>query len=182
MKTITDFLNKNGSTKEDKHSYSMIYNQLFANFDRNAKLDILESGVEFGGSLYTWKEFFPNARVTGVDIKDQRRPELIRDDVEFILSDIKDYQADRMFDIIVEDGSHSNEDAIWAAVNLSKLLKPGGVLIIEDVQEGFMVPFVLWGKLSGDYILHAIDLRRITHSHDNFLILITPIEVNRETR
>ena len=180
METITDYLKEFGSTKENKHSYSIVYDNIFKAFDRNEKLDILESGVEYGGSLYAWKEFFPNARITGVDIVDQRK--IVRDDVEFVLSDIKEYKADRQFDIIIEDGSHSNEDAIWAAVNLSKLLKPNGILIIEDVQEGFMVPFILWGKLMGDYLLEAIDMRRITNSHDNFLIVIRPIIVNRTPR
>lgn len=180
MQTITDYLNKYGSTKEENHSYSIFYNQIFSEYDRNAPLDILESGIEYGGSLYAWKEFFPNARVTGVDIEDQRK--IKRDDVEFVLSDIKDYKADRKFDIIIEDGNHSNEDAIWSAVNLSKLLKPSGVLIIEDVQEGFVVPFILWGKLHGDYILEAVDMRRITNTHDNFLIIIRPVIVNRKPR
>lgn len=174
-KFISYYLNKNKSDKCIDHSYQYLYNRLFSYIDRNEKLDILESGVEKGGSLCAWKEYFPNAKVTGVDIVDTRLPEFIRDDVEFIVTDIKQYKPDRQFDIIIEDGDHSNHDALWAGINLAEHLKLGGHLIIEDVQEGYMIPFLLWGKLLGDYVVNTIDLRRITHKHDNFLIDIEKV-------
>ena len=179
---ISELLNKNGSDKCNKHTYQYVYNRLFGAFPKEYEIELLESGVEYGGSLSAWKEYFPNGRITGVDIKDVRKPEYERDDVEFVLSDIKDYKPDRKFDIIIEDGNHSNNDALWAAVNLSKHLKEWGTLIIEDVQEGFVVPFILWGQLSGDYIVEAIDMRRVTQTHDNFLVLITPVKVMRNER
>ena len=169
---LSDVLNKNGSDKCQSHSYRYIYDGVLDNFNKEAELDILEAGVEQGGSLCAWKEYFPNAKVTGVDIVDLRLPEFIRDDVEFVLSDIKTYTPDRKFDIIIEDGNHSNFDALWAGEHLSKYLKYKGLLIIEDVQEAFMVPFLLWGKLRGGYVVNAIDMRRITNGHDNFAIII----------
>ena len=35
---------------------------------RDEKLNILEIGVFNGGSLYMWKNYFPNSKVTGIDI------------------------------------------------------------------------------------------------------------------
>lgn len=162
------------------HTYHYLYDDLLCNLDRNATLDILESGIEKGGSLCAWKEYFPNARVTGVDIIDTRLSQFIRDDVEFIVTDIKQYKPDRKFDLIIEDGNHSNEDALWAVINLVEHLKPNGHLVIEDVQEAYMVPFLSWGKLLGDYVVHTIDLRRLTNGRDNFLIDIHKVIVNRE--
>lgn len=176
---ISFYLNKNKSDKCQSHTYHYLYDQLFGRYERDGQWDILESGIEKGGSLCAWKEYFPNARVTGVDIIDKRLPEFVRDDIEFIVQDIKEYKPDRQFDLIIEDGNHSNEDALWAGVNLTKHLKPGGFLIIEDVQEGYMVPFLLWGKLSGDYVVNTIDLRRITNGRDNFLIQIQKLTVIR---
>ena len=174
---ISEILNRNGSDKCTEHTYNYVYDRLFGEVDREAPLDILESGVEFGGSLCAWKEYFPNARITGVDVVDVRKPEFKRVDIEFILSDIKDYEPDRKFDFIIEDGNHSNFDALWSAVHLSKYLKPEGTLIIEDVQESYMVPFLMWGKLNGDYIVETIDMRRILNTHDNFLIKVIPVKV-----
>ncbi len=173
-KSISWFLNKNKSDKCYSHSYQIIYDPFFKSFDREDKLDILEVGIEKGGSLLAWKEYFPNANIIGVDIADTRT--FKSDDVTFVLSDIKDYKLDREFDIIIDDGSHSNADGMWSIENLSKCLKVGGVLIIEDVQEGFMLPFLAWGRLNGCYVLHAIDMRRVTQTNDNFLITIQRYE------
>lgn len=178
-KPISYFLNKNGSDKCQTHTYQYLYDSLFGQFNSQAELDILESGIEKGGSLCAWKEYLPNARVTGVDVVDVRLPEYKRSDIEFVISDIKEYKPDRKFDLIIEDGNHSNEDLIWCAINLSKHLKLGGVLVLEDVQEGFMVPFILWGKLLGDYAVTIYDMRRLTNRHDNFLIKIQSLNVVR---
>lgn len=168
---ISYYLNKNQSDKCYSHSYQLIYDEFFQKFNRDLPLDILEVGVEKGGSLLAWKEYFPNAHVIGVDIAATR--EYIDSGVQFVLSDIKKYQPTNSFDIIIEDGSHSNEDALWAVEHLTKHLKIGGTLFIEDVQEGFIVPVLAWGKLLGKFMLTAIDMRRITGAHDNFLIKIT---------
>lgn len=175
MEKISALLNKYKSDKCYSHTYQIVYDNLFASYPRDKDIDILESGVYKGASLMAWREYFPNARITGVDIKDLRLPEYVDPSVEFIRKDIKKYKPDRKFDIIIEDGNHSNYDALWAATNLSKHLKQGGMLIIEDVQEGFAVPFLLWGKLSGDYIVQAVDMRLLTKSHDNFMLIINLI-------
>lgn len=182
MNPISHYLVKNGSDKCTDHSYQYLYDDLLSRYNKEDALDILESGIEKGGSLSAWKECFPNAKVTGVDIVDSRLSQFIRDDVEFVVQDIKQYKPDRLFDLIIEDGNHSNEDALWAAVNLSTYLKLGGSLIIEDVQEGFMVPFLLWGKLHGDYIMTVIDMRRVNDRHDNMLIKIHKVKVIRDAR
>ncbi len=176
---ISDYLNKNHSDKCIIHTYHYAYDSLLGAFDREGEWDILESGVEKGGSLCAWKEYFPNARVTGVDIVDQRWPEFKRDDVEFVLEDIKKYKPDRKFDFIIEDGNHSNHDALWSGVHLVEHLKDNGFLIIEDVQEGFMTSHLLWGMLNGDYVLNTVDMRRLTHTRDNVLIIIHKVKTNR---
>ena len=177
--SVFDYLKKHGSDKNTHHTYDYWYNSVFASFPREAKLDILESGIKFGGSLVAWKEYFPNANVTGIDIEDVRLEENKRDDIEFILGDIKDYKPDRRFDLIIEDGNHSNFDALWAATHLVEYLKTDGILIVEDIQEAYMVPFLMWGKLNGDYVVTTVDMRRLTNSHDNFLIQIHKVPVKR---
>lgn len=172
MSSLSEILNKNGSDKCTSHSYAYIYDGYLGGLDREREWDILESGIFQGASLAAWKEYFPNARITGVDIQDVRKEEFKRDDIEFVLSDIKEYVPNRKFDFIIEDGSHSNSDALWSGVNLSKHLKPGGMLIIEDIQEGFMIPFLLWGQLGGAYVVSAIDMRRLSNQHGDFVVII----------
>ncbi len=179
-KPISFYLTNNHSDKCYTHTYQYVYDDLFSRYPQDYEIDLLESGIERGGSLSAWKEYFPNGHITGIDIVDSRSDKFKRDDVEFIVGDIKTYIPNRKFDIIIEDGDHSNHDALWAAINLSKHLKDYGSLIIEDVQEGFMVPFLLWGKLLNDYVVTVYDMRRITNTHDNFMIKIQKVVVNRK--
>lgn len=181
-RTISELFKQCGSDKDNGHTYDYFYDSQFASFDRNAPLDILESGVWRGGSLVALKSYFPNANITGVDIVDVRLEHNKRTDIRFVQCDIKDYKPDRKFDIIIEDGSHSNEDALWAGSHMGEWLKEGGMLVIEDVQEGFIIPTILWGRLCGDYVLNALDMRRITNTHDNFLIVIQKVQVNRKKK
>ncbi len=169
---LSEILTANGSDKCTDHSFYYVYDGFLSHFKQDEPLDILEAGVKYGASLSSWKEYFPNSRVTGVDIVDQRIGRHKRDDVEFIKCGIKDYKPDRKFDIIVEDGNHSNYDALWAGTHLVEYLKPGGLLVIEDIQEGFMIPFLLWGKLNGPYVVNVVDMRRLTEKHGDFVVII----------
>ena len=173
MKKISEFLNKYGSDKCAKHAYGIVYDDFFSKYDRNTELNILEIGVEHGGSLLAWKDYFPNARVTGVDIKDVRQYK--RDDVEFMLSDVKNYKPDRQFDIIIDDGSHYDKDVLWAATNLSLSLKPGGIMIIEDVQKEYEITRKIAKNLDGKFIVSVMDLRKVQGWYDDFLIFIWKI-------
>jgi hypothetical protein len=65
------------------HSYvDHVYEDLFREIRHSAN-NILEIGVSGGGSLFMWREYFPNAVITGIDDKD--RPQVKgRERIEFI--------------------------------------------------------------------------------------------------
>ena len=128
--------------------------------------------MQYGGSLMAWKDFFPLAKVTGVDLEDVRKWK--RPDIEMIISDILKYIPDRNFDIIVEDGSHQPEAQAWAGINLVKYLKPNGVLIIEDIHTDYLLGILdrINKELKGKYVVNVIDLRRIKNNISDCLIVI----------
>ncbi len=49
--------------------------------------------------------------------------------------DVKDWKTDELYDIIIDDGSHSYTDALFVVKNFQKNLKPGGLMVIEDIQD-----------------------------------------------
>lgn len=173
-----------GVTKEKNgHYYGDSYQEIFSNFDKNSNLNILEVGVQKGGSILAWKDYFQNSFVLGVDISDTRSEEYKREDVHFILSDIKDITLkenslihDKFFDIIIDDGSHYIDDVLFFFQNYLDKLNVNGYFIIEDVQD------ITWGKiLSGALQEHkstsifemfTIDLRQKNGYYDDYLIVI----------
>jgi hypothetical protein len=105
------------------HCYGPAYDQVFEYFDSNAELNILEIGVQKGGSLVAWKEYFPNASIYGIDIEDQILDEYRRDDFNYLIADIKSDEAkewlkNKTFDIIIDDGSHKPYDIMSSNITI----------------------------------------------------------------
>lgn len=173
-----------GTIDPDKgHFYGDSYDEIFGWFDRNKKWNILEIGVQKGGSLKAWKEFFPNASITGVDIVDVREKDYISPDFKFILSDIKkidikQYFNNTKFDIIIDDGSHFLNDVLFVVDNYLNIVNENGIIIVEDVQdpEDWMKKiFAATKTKTGCFELHYSDMRSIGH-YDDFLIIIKRVQ------
>jgi cephalosporin hydroxylase len=140
---MINLINNKTTDKNTIHSYLPVYEDLMRPFKSTSK-NILEIGLMDGGSIQLWRDYFDNATIYGVDIKDSIKPvhyDLKTDprvklflnsnayDKKFIenLSDVK-------FDFIIDDGPHTIESMIFCVQNYSKLLTDTGILIIEDVQ------------------------------------------------
>jgi hypothetical protein len=137
-----------GTDKFGLHDYTPNYDKLFARL-RDKPIKVLEIGVggyadddRGGQSLEVWRDYFPNAQITGIDIQKKTmdlgpRVEILQGsqvDPEFL----KDLVAKRgPFDIIVDDGSHRNEHIVESYQLLFPTLVPGGVYVAEDVQTSF---------------------------------------------
>jgi len=118
---LTSLLARYGSDKgllaadrKDKsgHFYSYIYRSLFAAF-KEKEFDLLEFGIDKGASLRAWSEYFPNARIVGVDymrdfLFNTSRISTFEVDMysPISLSNFIRNVTDREFSIIIDDGPH----------------------------------------------------------------------------
>jgi len=124
------------SDKGSTHNYLGSYNRLFTPY-RNKKINILEIGVFEGQSLKMWKEYFPNANIYGIDIKNIKQNE---DRITTAFCDqSKAEELDKVFegktfDIIIDDGSHRIEHQLISLKALWKRLNKNGLYVIEDIQ------------------------------------------------
>ena len=126
------------------HPYTLFYDSLFKT-KKNEILNIAELGILDGGSLLMWKEYFSNSNIYGFDhdndlinkFKNQYNNENVTlsyinvNNKESINNAFNDINI--MYDIIIEDTTHQFEDQIRVIENIYQYLKPGGVLIIEDI-------------------------------------------------
>ena len=138
MRTLDEIaLGYNTDKSSLYHNYTKLYSLYFEQI-RHEKLKILEIGIDKGYSLKTWKEYFPHADITGIDIIDliymeEERVHVLQGDqrdTDF-LKKVND--AYGPFDIIIDDGSHHNEDMKGSFEYLFPLLKQGGLYIVEDL-------------------------------------------------
>jgi hypothetical protein len=148
MKTLDEIALGLGTDKSSlHHNYTKHYSRYFDPM-RQDKLKLLEIGVDKGFSLKSWKEYFPNAELVGLDILDLKKFEEDRIHVEMgdqrdtdFLKKVNDKYGP--FDIIIDDGSHHNEDMKASFDFLFPLLKPGGMYVVEDLHSCY------WGETHG---------------------------------
>ena len=175
---ISEILKKYDTDKNREHEYGGVYDHIFGRFDRNATLNILEIGTQKGESLLAWKEYFPNAKVTGIDIVDV--VEYRSDAVNYVVQDVNDYRTDEMFDIVIDDGSHWLKDVVHTVSYFSQKLKLGGCIVIEDVQNPkvwqdaiYEILFPHWEYNKGhEYTLEYVDNTQVSKV-DDYLIVVT---------
>jgi len=148
------------------HPYTLFYDGLFKN-SKSKNLKIAELGILDGASLLMWQEYFINAEIyrfeydenlinnfTQLYIKENFTPPNVDVSNEkwcnnnrITLSQIDVTDRDSIvnkfgelnitYDIIIEDTTHQFEDQIRVIENTFQYLKPGGVLIIEDVFKSY---------------------------------------------
>ena len=132
------------------HHYFEVYERYFGRF-RHSSPTVLEIGVQGGGSLEMWREYFgESARIYGIDTNPgAKRNEDIA--TKIYIGD----QADRNFlrdvrrdigsaDIVIDDGGHVASQQITSFEELYSLLSETGVYLVEDTHTA------LWGHRFND--------------------------------
>lgn len=135
------------SDKGSAHSYIDWYADAFEPYRATATA-VLEIGIFHGASLDVWRRYFPPAtRIVGVDFNPHLLPDkleeyantnvhpLLRVDayVPETVERVRALAPDG-YDIIIDDGSHIDEHQVFVLREYGRLVKPGGLLVIEDVQ------------------------------------------------
>lgn len=140
---------KDGKVSDKWASYLPFYDELFSVY-RNQPIDLLEIGVQNGGSLETWSTYFIGARaLIGCDINplcgelkysDSRVSVVVGDaNQQETLNRIR--SICERFDIVIDDGSHHSNDILNSFLIYFQLLKPGGLYVIEDTHTLYMTNF-----------------------------------------
>jgi FkbM family methyltransferase len=131
------------SKYELRHSYTILYDFIFGKLKYD-KIKLAEIGIWKNAGLKCFREYFPNAEIYGFEfihsLIDEAKKDNLKNtyyyylDAEIPESIEKSFQdAGGDFDIIIDDGSHKFEHQINVILNTIPFLKPGGVLIIEDI-------------------------------------------------
>ena len=121
-----------------------LYEKYFSRFQKS-EINILEIGVDEGHSLRIWREFFPKAKICGIDILEKKftieNVEILKgdqSDFNFLESLINKYKN---FDIIIDDGSHQSKHIIKSFNFLFPYLNTNGIYVIEDLQTSYIPRF-----------------------------------------
>lgn len=141
----SDGIHIGGSDRESNHHYGNAYEELIDKrlYSRSVVKLMMEVGVADGACLLAWREVFPHALIVGMDIhpSDKARG----DRIEFHLGDQRLREdclraaGGRMFDMIVEDATHTLENTLLTLFWLWPFVAPGGLYVVEE-----------WSGVNGD--------------------------------
>jgi hypothetical protein len=117
---------------------------------RDQEIRLLEIGIQNGGSLEIWREFFPKAvKLVGCDVdplcaelrySDPRIAVVVADACsEEGLNQVRAHASS--FDIVIDDGSHRSSHIVQAFARYFPLISEGGLFIAEDLHCSYWGPF-----------------------------------------
>lgn len=159
------------------HSYIPIYDKLFLNF-KEKSCNLLEIGVQNGGSIALFRKYFMNATIHAIDI--ESIPAWVSR-----LENVETYQEDAysekglqlfkpfMFDIIIDDGPHTLESMIYIVQYYLYKLNKNGIMIIEDIPDISWINIII-EKIPSDINCkyETFDVRLEKNRYDDILLVI----------
>jgi len=161
LESIFDFY----GTDKNRSGYTATYKELFEPI-RNTCKAVLEIGIGTmdrsvvssfagnlslfphylpGGSLRSWRDYFPGAQITGVDIASDCM--FTEERIRTVMGDSSGLGIlgllDKQYDVIIDDGNHNPKYQMATLRNLKNLLSPNGIYVIEDIngyggEDGYM--------------------------------------------
>lgn len=145
------YANHTGKMSDKWSLYLDEYDRLFSPI-RDRPVRLLEIGVQNGGSLEIWSQFFPNAEViVGCDINQDCKV-LTYDDprIGVVIGDVNDPQTQQsilqrsgQFDIVIDDGSHLSKDIVKTFALYFPNVLEDGLFIAEDLHCSY------WDRFEG---------------------------------
>lgn len=157
LREIALNINKKGDYKTDKaggrgamekynhssqcHELAELYDYLFSS-RRNEELDILEVGICHGGGTKMLSEYFIKSKCYAVDITMSHLKIALPESITTFCADAYSSEfvnhlksLNLLFDIIIDDGPHTEYSQRVFIKNYVSFLKPGGTIIIEDIAD-----------------------------------------------
>lgn len=129
--------------------YSLHYEEVFERI-RNRPIKLLEIGTGGGESIRSWLLYFPLAQVFSIDNQqstndwntvgrtlDPRYVFTYGDQTDTTFWKCFAVDCGKDWDIIIDDGAHTNDTTIISFNGLWPLLKSGGIYCIEDLATAY---------------------------------------------
>jgi hypothetical protein len=121
------------------HNYLPRYDHVLGDMRHRVK-KMVEIGVETDRSVRMWQDYFPNAKIIGIDIEPECK-KIESDRIEIVIGDQTD--SDFLFrfakehfgqiDVLVDDGVHTYSAIIKSFAFLYPALSSHGIYAVEDL-------------------------------------------------
>ena len=187
--SLVDLVDNTRTDKNTRHSYLDLYEELLSKKKNTAK-NVLEigighgnDGINDGGSIKLWKDYFTQATVYALDIKhiDSVWNGIKNDERILLYTSTDAYNEEfvrstfspKQFDFMIDDGPHTLESMKLFIKLYTPLMTDDGILIIEDLQDISWIHELL--REVPDHLkqyVHYYDLRCNKSRYDDIVFTI----------
>jgi FkbM family methyltransferase len=164
--------------KNSLHSYCDFYEKELKKY-QTEPVQLVEIGIDQGGSLLMWAEWFQQAQILGIDLQ-------LRGDCEkncskysnIMLSTGNAYMIESLeyfpeADIIIDDGPHDINSQIFAIEHFLPKVKSDGLFVIEDVPSiDTAMTLMTYVPKHLKSFAEIIDLRYVKGRSDDILFVV----------
>lgn len=189
---LCNIMKDSGSDKSTRHNYTVLYSNIFDRLS-NKPINIFELGIgsnnldiknnmgsdaTIGASLFGWSKYFSKAKIFAADIDQNCMIKTDRittyqvdstniDSVRTLLSKLPE------LDIIIDDGLHEFESNYLFFTESIKLLKSGGIYVIEDILDSQLNLFIdFLNQIDNVNFKQLINIPISTPSCDNNILIV----------
>ena len=145
MSTLREIFYNIPKSSDKWDRYFDVYERHLEKF-KGKNITFVEVGVQFGGSLDMWSQYFgPDSKIYGIDI-DPKCADLVYDNpnIKIIIGDqeSKEFWDETLkeigsIDVMVEDGGHTMEQQIISFEKVFPVINSGGVYLCEDTHTSY---------------------------------------------
>lgn len=190
--TIVD-MHGQKSDKGTIHSYINVYNDILKPY-QSVTENFLEIGVACGASIPLWNAYFENAQIIEVDSNADKScsADIVEEfakkfDRVKLLTNTDAYTMESVFnlfkmtnnegfEVIIEDGSHWPIHQAFVVIEYGKILRPGGILIIEDVSSAEVLTYLSKMPISYKAEFRVADLRTQKNRPDDLMFIVRRLD------
>jgi hypothetical protein len=173
--------------KNTSHSYLETYEKILKDKYLTCK-NVLEIGIQHGGSMKLWNDYFVNATIYGIDVDNS--PDFLKEFKRVNCLKMNAYSQESIdyflnkniaFDFIIDDGPHTFESMVYFIQNYIQLLCVDGILIVEDIQD------INWCDTFKKYVPNGFtyeifDLRHIKNRWDDIVFIVKNNNSKKENK
>lgn len=148
MNKLREYFLSNDGNKMSKWSHYFDVYDFFLKSRKDTVVNLLEIGVNNGGSLFMWRDYFDNqSSIYGIDINPNCKI-LEKEGFNIFIGSQSDaiflnrfINNSPKFDIIIDDGGHTMEQQLMSFDLLFPHLKDDGLYVIEDTHTSYWKEF-----------------------------------------
>lgn len=168
---LLEFTQQQAAPVTDKYDLGYIehfYNRLFSPRQQSTR-SLLEIGIYHGQSIQLWRDYFVNADIHAFDINYcaavVNQPRIHPRFTDAYCLDTINELSGQQFDIIIDDGPHTLASLEFFCEHYIKLVKPGGIFVVEDIIDTAWTPRLLeiLGQDRSAQVINMAGLARTPH-------------------